>query len=325
MVDLWMPGAERHPVGNTGSMDGGEPRATHHVTSNDNDWTFSNELGWFSGGGAGVAPHLLADPFTGQIAQFFPADSRSLSLKNAGDVRTNRTGEYNIQIEWVFTEGEVVGGKKYMSLADTPMKGLSEIMAWLRSLGIRDVWPGGKPVAFTRDTVSLSTWLGEGGHYGHNQVPGNDHVDPGPMPDIFADATPTPPTQETDVPNVLNQSNANDVDLVSGEWTPLAFAVAGSFLSGPVSALDADVTLYFDTATPADTKIQGVFYTTNTDNTGASNASLVIDHDGGGGHQFAFSQPVPAGKKLWFQVRAISANGSTTKLLHRVASGIYWV
>lgn len=193
MTNLWYPGAERHDVGNHGAMEGGPARVTHHITSNANDWTFKNELGWFTGGGASVAPHLLADPFTGQVAQFFPADSRSLSLKNAGSVRTNRTGKYNIQIEWVFTEGEVRGGKKYNSLKDTPLKPWPGILAWLRSLGIVDSWPGGVPVAFARDTVSLDTWLHKGGHYGHNQVPGNDHVDPGPMPNLFgAKPTPTP-------------------------------------------------------------------------------------------------------------------------------------
>lgn len=193
MTDLWFPGAEHHGVGNHGAMDGGPARATHHITSNANDWTFKNELGWFSGGGADVAPHLLADPFTGQVAQFFPADSRSLSLKNAGSIRTNRTGNYNIQIEWVFTEGETVNGKVYHSLKETPLKPWPAIHAWLRSLGIVDGWPGGVPTSFSRDTVSLDTWLSKGGHYGHNQVPGNDHVDPGPMPDLFKGATaPTP-------------------------------------------------------------------------------------------------------------------------------------
>lgn len=191
MADLWYPGAERHPVGNEGAMEGGPARATHHITSNAKDWTFKNELGWFTGGGRDVAPHLLADPFTGQVAQFFPADSRSLSLKNAGSVRTNRTGKYNIQIEWVFTKGEVVNGKRYESLKDTPLKAWPGILAWLRSLGIVDGWPGGVPTSFARDTVSLDTWLHKGGHYGHNQVPGNDHVDPGPMPDLFG-SKPTP-------------------------------------------------------------------------------------------------------------------------------------
>lgn len=188
MVDLWMPEAAKHSVGNTGAMEGGPSRATHHATSNPTNWDFSDHVGYFSGGGEGVAPHLLADPFTGEVAQFFPADSRSLALKNAGDVRTNRTGKYNIQIEWVFTKGEAVNGKVYNHLSETPMKGVDKIVDWLRSLGIKDGWPGGKPAGWSRDTVSLDTWLNEGGHYGHNQVPGNDHVDPGAMPDLFRDA-----------------------------------------------------------------------------------------------------------------------------------------
>lgn len=200
MVDLWLPGAEKHPVGNVGAMDGGPARATHHITSNATDWTFKNELGWFTGGGKDVAPTLLADPFTGQTAQFFPADSRSLSLKNAGSVRTNRTGKYNIQIEWVFTEGEVVNGKVYHSLKDTPLKPWPAIHAWLRSLGIVDAWPGGVPTAFARDTVNLATWTGVGGHYGHNQVPGNDHVDPGPMPNLFGSVSkPSTPAKPSPV------------------------------------------------------------------------------------------------------------------------------
>ena len=189
MTDLFCPGAEKHLVGNTGSMDGGPARATWHITSNESDHTFKNELGWFTGGGASVAPHLLWDPFTGQIAQFFPADSRSLSLQNDGDVRTNRTGKYNIQIEIVFTENEVVNGKKYATVKDTPCKNLNIIVAWLRSLGIVDAWPGGSPKGFVRETVSEMVWHLRGGHYGHNQVPGNSHVDPGPMPDLFGSAS----------------------------------------------------------------------------------------------------------------------------------------
>lgn len=195
MTDLWMPGATRHAVGNVGAMDGGPARAVWHITSNSKDWTFRNELGWFTGGGAGVAPHLLWDPFTGELAQFFPADSRSLSLQNAGDVRTNRTGKYCVQVEIVFTEGETVGGKRYATVRDTPCKNLDKIVAWLRSLGIADAWPGGSPTGFVRDTVSVDSWTKLGGHYGHNQIPGNSHVDPGPMPNLFATATtPAKPT-----------------------------------------------------------------------------------------------------------------------------------
>jgi hypothetical protein len=192
MVDLWMPGAARHSLGNTGAMSGGPARAVWHITSNAHDWTFKNELGWFTGGGAPVAPHLLWDPFTGQIAQFFPADSRSLSLQNDGAVKTNRTGKYCIQIETVFTQGETVGGKKYNAVKDTPCKGLDQIMDWLRSLGIPDIWPGGAPTGFVRDTVSAEMWATEGGQYGHHQIRGNAHVDPGPMPNLAAFGTHTP-------------------------------------------------------------------------------------------------------------------------------------
>jgi len=215
-----MPRATRHALGNTGEMNGGPARAVWHITSNTTDWTFANELGWFTGGGADVAPRLLWEPFTGQIAQFFPADSRSLSLQNAGDVRVNRTGVYCVQIEIVFTEGETVGGKKYATVRDTPCKGLDSIMAWLRSLDIPDTWPGGAPTAFARDTVPLDTWTKMGGHYGHNQIPGNTHVDPGPMPDLFV--TPSPPKPATH-PTVslshLVQAARNDPGASQGHQT----------------------------------------------------------------------------------------------------------
>ncbi len=185
MPEMWMPGAAKYSLGNTGVMNGGPARAIWHITSNSSDWTFASELGWFKGGGASVAPHLLWDPFTGQIAQFFPADSRSLALQNAGDLKTNRSGKYGVQIEIVFTANETVNGKRYATVRDTPCNGLDQIMAWLRSLGVADVWPGGAPTGFVRDTVSVSMWENQGGHYGHHQAPGNSHLDPGPMPDLF--------------------------------------------------------------------------------------------------------------------------------------------
>lgn len=194
MTDLWYPGrTATNDIGNHGAMDGGPSRVTWHTTSNNSDWSWSNEFGYFSGGGQGVAPHAVYDPFTGQFGQLFPANSRSLSLQNDGSVRTNRTGDYNIQIEIVFTEGETVNGRTYHSVAETPCVGLSGIINWLRSLGIKDGWPGGAPRAFARQTVSLDTWLNQGGHYGHCHVPGNSHVDPGPMPNLFGPTPPPPP------------------------------------------------------------------------------------------------------------------------------------
>lgn len=191
MVDLWMPSASRHSVGNTGAMSGGPSRVTWHTTSNVNDHNFVNELGWFTNGGVLSAPHILWDPFTGEIAQLFPADSRSLSLQNAGSTKTNRTGKYNIQIEVVFTAGETVNGKKYNTVAETPCKNLDKIVAWLKSLGIAEKWPAGSPSGLQRQEVSLEFWLNNGGHYGHCHVPGNSHLDPGVMPNLFV--VPKPP------------------------------------------------------------------------------------------------------------------------------------
>jgi hypothetical protein len=126
--------------------------------------------------------------------QLLPANSRALALRNDGSHQTNRTGKYCIQIEWVFAEGETVNGKKYRSLAETPLKPWPAIHAWLKSLGIPDAWPGGAPKAWARQGVTLGTWESHGGHYGHCHVPGNDHVDPGPMPNLFGKA-PNPPVE----------------------------------------------------------------------------------------------------------------------------------
>jgi peptidoglycan hydrolase-like protein with peptidoglycan-binding domain len=53
---------------------------------------------------------------------------------------------------------------------------------------------------------SAGVWDTRSGHYGHSQVPENDHTDPGPMPNLFGTAAPsgggagtgtTPPARNT--------------------------------------------------------------------------------------------------------------------------------
>lgn len=128
--------------------------------------------------------------------------------------------------------------------------------------------------------------------------------------------------EDPEVPTLITGSNAVDVELQPGDWTTLALdADGGHVLTGPTGALSLLVHLYFATDTPADTKIQGVFYLTNADG-GSASDYLVIDHKGGGGKQFAHSSPVPVGKLLWFRVRAVPADGETvTTLLHRDLKG----
>ncbi|PBC80190.1 hypothetical protein BX265_5028 [Streptomyces sp. TLI_235] len=151
---------------------------------------FDDLLSYFSGDGAGMAPHILWDPFTGRTAQFFPATSRAKAVKNLpGGVETNRKGDICIQIEILFFPHCRVNGQVYATVADTPCVGLDRLMAWLRSWGVPDVWPMGAPTWPPRRSVT--TWNARSGHYGHSQVPENDHTDPGPMPNLFGTAAAT--------------------------------------------------------------------------------------------------------------------------------------
>jgi hypothetical protein len=186
--------------------DGGA-RAGWHITWDKNATAanpadlvpFDNVLGYFIGSGAGSAPHLLWDPFTGRIAQMFSATSRSKSFVNlSGGVETNRKGNICIQIETLFFPYCRVDGRVYATVAETPCVGLDRIMAWLRSWGVPDVWPMGTPDWSSHRDAHV--WDTQSGHYGHSQVPENDHTDPGPMPPLFGQPvqppiTPDPPAR----------------------------------------------------------------------------------------------------------------------------------
>lgn len=195
---LWLPGAERHPQTNGGTPAGGPPRAIWHIT-----W---DELG--KGGklppfdnvsryliSAGFCPHLMWDPWGGRIIQYYPADRSARAVRNlSGGVETNRMGKVCLQVEAWFSPGAVVGGNRYATLADTPCKNLDKIVSWMRSHGIKDRWPNGWP-KWDGSSRNAVNWRTESGHYGHSQVPENDHDDPGPMPrNMFAGGSPTPPT-----------------------------------------------------------------------------------------------------------------------------------
>lgn len=191
MPDLWLPGAERHPLGDTAPTDTQyAPKVIWHITWDRNATAakpadlvpFDNLVRYFTGAGRASAPHLLWDPFTGRIAQFYPATSRSKSVVDTpGGTRTNRAGKVVLQVETLFFPHCRINGKTYATVRGTPAKGLGKILAWARSWGVPDDWPMGKPTW----TASRSgkVWASRGGHYGHGQVPENTHNDPGPMPD----------------------------------------------------------------------------------------------------------------------------------------------
>ncbi|WP_328683124.1 peptidoglycan-binding protein [Streptomyces sp. NBC_00343] len=186
MPDLWLPDAERLPIGNTAPTDGGPAKAIGHITWDENATKakpldlvpYAKLRTYFGSNAAGraVAPHLLWDPFTGKTVQFFPANSRSLSLKDlSGGTRTNRAGSVVLQIEALFFPWCRVGGKVYESLDDTPGNGWDELHAWVKSWGVPDVWPNGRPENCTRNE---QTWETKTGWYPHKGVPENDHTDP---------------------------------------------------------------------------------------------------------------------------------------------------
>lgn len=193
MAEDYLPGAEHIPLDSAPMVGDGGARVIWHYTG-DRDATasapqdlvpFGNLRAYFRDGGAGMAPTILWDPFTGRTVQYFPARSRAKAVKNLpGGVETNRKGDVCVQIEVLFFPYCRVDGRVYATIADTPCRGLADIMRWLRSWGVPDVWPMGRPDGHSQRNAQ--TWNSRPGHYGHSQVPENDHTDPGVMPDIFS-------------------------------------------------------------------------------------------------------------------------------------------
>ena len=200
MPDLWMPGATRLDIGDHQPTDGGPAKAIPHITWDENGTAkkplplvpYETLVSYFGKNSAGraVAPHILWDPFTGRRTQFVPATSRSKSLADKpGGTRTNRAGSVVIQIEALFFPYCEVGGKVYAQLDDTPCEGWDELHAWVKSWGVPDAWPNGRPENCTRNET---VWETKAGWYPHKAVPENDHTDPMSWP-AFPAAPVIPP------------------------------------------------------------------------------------------------------------------------------------
>ena len=211
--DLWMPGATRLDIGDHQPTDGGPAKAIAHITWDRNATAsapadlvpYENLVSYFgrNSSGMALAPHILWDPFTGRITQFVPANCRSKALADrAGGTRTNRAGSVVIQVETLFFPYCRVGGRVFPRLTDTPCAGWDRLNAWIRSWGVPDRWPMGRPVNFT-PSRSESVWETQAGWYGHQHVPENDHQDPGSWPEFATAGQPVPPAPipvEEDMP-----------------------------------------------------------------------------------------------------------------------------
>jgi hypothetical protein len=143
---------------------------------------------------AGNEAHFVFHPHGG-LVQLLPATVAARTLANpSGGVQTNRLGRVHLQVE-------VIGYASCPFTSDLTAKGradLQRLVNFARAHGIPDMWPAGPPPAYPggRSARSVATWVTRSGHYGHSQVPENDHGDPGAIDlrTLFArPVTPPPP------------------------------------------------------------------------------------------------------------------------------------
>ena len=176
----WMPGAVQRPQPGGVTLDTSlPPRFVWHIT-----WDQLRADGTQPNFGAVAdylvrmqyCPHIMWNPFTGYMEQYYPASVGGRALKY-----NNQDGAACIQVEVFFTPGCVVDGVRYDTVADTPLVGFADLLAWGESLGVPLVWPMGAP-QWTGNNRDTAIWNANAGHYGHCHSPGDTHTDPGPMP-----------------------------------------------------------------------------------------------------------------------------------------------
>jgi hypothetical protein len=189
----WIPGAERFGDGGIGgAMEGGKPRSTQHTVE------CPPGRGYFLSMGAylvraGTEPQVLYDPQSDSLGQFGPLDQSARALRNAGSVRTNRTGTVNIQVEVC-----AYASRPWTDGFDPEKKpNYLKLIAAIDSWNVPRDWPAGPPQAYPgdHDDRDMWTWTNRAGYFGHSQVPGNDHGDPGAI-----DITKCPPRGESHPP-----------------------------------------------------------------------------------------------------------------------------
>jgi hypothetical protein len=176
MGEIWIKEAKRLGRGSIGGpMDTPNlpPRVVWHTTESGAGGQALENVG-----GHLIAvnsqPQLIYDPTTDRLGQFGPLNQSGRALLNDGGTRTNRTGAVCIQIE--------VLGRAAAPFTSSwhPGPNFKALMRAIRSWGVPNRFPMGTPAATPGGCKrSRDVWLHQGGHYGHSNVPGNDHWDPG--------------------------------------------------------------------------------------------------------------------------------------------------
>ncbi|RYD67355.1 MAG: hypothetical protein EOP83_03005 [Verrucomicrobiaceae bacterium] len=172
------PLAVREPEGTSaGPYSTGPFRIVHHTTEGP---TASGAFEAYKKNNSW--PHFTVDATA--VYQHLDTEVAARSLKNEpGGVETNRLSA--IQIEIVAYAGR--------SKDAATLQNLARLCRWLeKQHGIPKSWPNGAPNpslngkdpgGHNRDS---GTWQKKGGHYGHSQVPENDHWDPAYSDQEFA-------------------------------------------------------------------------------------------------------------------------------------------
>lgn len=203
MGEVWIPEAENlRPAGTAGTMSGrGPARAIPHVTVSPSGISSKGTV-WFDRMhqvliAKKAEPHLLYDPVTDRLGQYFPLNRSARALMNGGkEISHNKVGEVCIQIEFV---AQPDGFTRYWK----PGPNFRAMMRAIRSWGIPDQFIARPAKSYGDDVrASWSTYKTRGGWFGHCHVPDPEtHWDPGPI-DVaafFAAAPITAPTLEDDM------------------------------------------------------------------------------------------------------------------------------
>lgn len=173
--------------GSVGAYSGGPFKIVHHTTESA---TFAPARQEFQQKKSD--PHFTVD--STQIYQHIDTGVAARSLRNdPGGVETNRDSAVQI---------EVVGFAGKPKAAAT-LANVAKLCRWIEGQhGVPQVWPNGRPKHSTNGqdpgghNRSATNWGTKGGHYGHSQVPGNTHWDPGYLPAEVAIVTPNAPAED---------------------------------------------------------------------------------------------------------------------------------
>jgi hypothetical protein len=194
----------------------------------------------------GAEPQVIYDPDTDLIGQFGPLTQSARALRNDGTRRTNREGKVNIQVE-VLGRAALPWTKGF---APATKPNFRKLLAAGRAHGVPDVWPAGKPPATAAAATKRdrSTWQNKGGHYGHSQIPGQNHWDPGgidttvvPGKAPSASPKPTTPTKPPVKPTPKYEPFPSAAFFHTGRTSPIITSMGrrlvaegcGRYSSGP--------------------------------------------------------------------------------------------